>query len=106
MKKKSGELFVGSMSTKELIVAIGLFVVLGIIQFVNYFTGMVFIINLVLSLICFLLLMMIGISMNGVFDQVIKKSTVIKVDAKKYVFYWLLFICLLQTFVLIVYSGV
>ncbi len=33
--------------------------------------------------------------MNNVIDMAIKKSTIIKVDAKKYVFYWLLFICLL-----------
>lgn len=48
---------------------------------------------------------MIVISINGLIDKAIKKSTVIKVDAKKYVFYWLLFICLLETFALIVYSG-
>ncbi len=48
---------------------------------------------------------MIAISINGVLDQTVKKSTIIQVDAKKYVFYWLLFICLLMAFVLIVYSG-
>lgn len=48
---------------------------------------------------------MILFSMNNVIDMAVKKSTVIKVDAKKYVFYWLLIICLLETFVLIVYSG-
>ena len=85
----------GDLSNKERIMAIGLFVVVGLIQFLNYLTGMVFILNLTLSLICFVLLIMIAISTNGVLDQIIKKSTVIKVDAKKYVFYWLLFICLL-----------
>lgn len=104
-KKRSGDIFTGKMSTKSLVMAIGLFVIIGVIQFLNYFTGSVFIINLALSLICVLLLIMIVISINSVFDQVLKKSTVIQVDAKKYVFYWLLFICLLQTFVLIVYSG-
>jgi hypothetical protein len=86
-------------------VAIGLTVVVFLLQFVNYYTGMVFLLNLALSVICFLLLVMVAISMNSVLDQVLKKSTVIQVDAKKYVFYWLLFICLLETFVLIVYSG-
>jgi len=86
---------VGGMSRGELVTAIGVFVVMGVIQFVNYLTGEVFLLNLAMSVICFLLLMMIVISTNGVLDQVLKKSTVIQVDAKKYVFYWLLFICLL-----------
>lgn len=82
-----------------------MFVIIGTIQFINYLTGNLFLINLALSLICVVLLIMVAISINGVFDQILKKSTIIQVDAKKYVFYWLLFICLLQTFVLIVYSG-
>lgn len=94
-KKKSKGIFIGGMSRGELITAIGLFVVIGVIQFINYLTGSVFLLNLAMSVICFLLLMMIVISTNGVLDQVLKKSTVIQVDAKKYVFYWLLFICLL-----------
>ena len=94
-KKKSKGMFVGGMSRGELIIAIGVFVVMGVIQFINYLTGTVFLLNLAMSVICFLLLMMIVISTNSVFDQVLKKSTVIQVDAKKYVFYWLLFICLL-----------
>ena len=93
------------MGTKELVVSIILFVLVGVVQFLNYLTGTIFIINIALSLICVLLLMMIVISINSVLDQLIKKSTVIQVDAKKYVFYWLLFICLLQTFILIVFSG-
>ena len=104
-KKRSGEMFAGSMSTKELVVSIALFVVIGVLQFINYMTGMVYLVNLALSIICFLMLMMIMISINSVLDQILKKSTVIQVDAKKYVFYWLLFICLLETFILIVYSG-
>ena len=80
-------------------------VLIGVLQFINYMTGMIYLINIAQSIICFLLLMMIMISINGPLDQVIKKSTVIQIDAKKYVFYWLLFICLLMTFMLIVYSG-
>ena len=104
-KKRSGEIFTGAMSTRTLIIAIALFVVVGVIQFLNYFTGSIFLINIGLSIIVVLLLIMIVISINSVLDQVLKKSTVIQVDAKKYVFYWLLFICLLQTLILIVYSG-
>ena len=68
---------------------------IGITQFINYFTGSVFLINIALGFVCFLLATMILISINGLIDKAIKKSTVIKVDAKKYVFYWLLFICIL-----------
>lgn len=79
--------------------------VVSFIQFMNYFTGAIFIINIGLSIVFLFLLAMVLMSMNGMIDNAIKKSTVIKVDAKKYVFYWLLLICLLETFVLIVYSG-
>ena len=34
-----------------------------------------------------------------------RKSTILKTDAKKYVFYWLLAISLLGTFAMILYSG-
>ncbi len=104
-KKKPGEVFAGNMSIKELIAGVFILIVIGIVQFLNYFTGTIFILNIALSIICFLLLTMIAISINSVLDQAVKKSTIIQVDAKKYVFYWLLFICLLMAFVLIVYSG-
>jgi hypothetical protein len=103
-KKKKGVAF-GITTTTELVLFITAFVLISFIQFLNYFTGGIFIISIALSVVCFLLIMMILFSMNNVIDLAVKKSTVIKVDAKKYVFYWLLFICLLETFVLIVYSG-
>lgn len=82
-----------------------LFILIGITQFINYLGGNLFLINIALGIVCFLLLVMISIALNTIIDKAIKKSTVIQVDAKKYVFYWLLFICLIETFVLIVYSG-
>ena len=74
------------MSKNELVAVIFCCVLVGVIQFVNYFTGTIFLLNIALSVICFLLLMMIVISMNGVLEQTVKKSTIIQVDAKKYVF--------------------
>lgn len=103
-KKRTGG-SVGPTTTTELIFFIVGFVIVAFIQFLNYFTGSIFLISIALSVVCLLLLAMVLISMNAMIDQAVKKSTVIKVDAKKYVFYWLLFICLLETFVLIVYSG-
>ena len=82
-----------------------LFILIGITQLINYLGGNLFLINIALGVVCFLLLVMISIALNTIIDKAIKKSTVIQVDAKKYVFYWLLFICLIETFVLIVYSG-
>jgi hypothetical protein len=105
IKKRAGGVFAGGSSTKELILGIVAFVVIGVIQFITYFTGGVFLVSIALAVVCFLLVMMVVISINGLIDKAIRKSTLIKVDAKKYVFYWLLFICLLETFALIVYSG-
>lgn len=104
-KKKSGQIFTGILTPKQIAIWLTIFIITGVLQFINYLTGMIYLINIALSIITFLLLMMIMISINSPLDQIIKKSTVIQIDAKKYVFYWLLFICLLMTFMLIVYSG-
>lgn len=74
-------------------------------QFMNYMIGTLYIINIVMSLVISTLLMMVAIAGNAVIEAAVKKSTILKTDAKKYVFYWLLLICLLGTFVMIVYSG-
>lgn len=58
-----------------------------------------------MSLVISTLFVLVGIAGNSVMQAAIKKSTILKTDAKKYVFYWLLIICLLGTFVMIVYSG-
>lgn len=84
-----------STSNQELVVYIVGFIVVAFIQFLNYFTGAIFLISVALSVVCLFLLAMVLFSMDGMIDNAVKKSTVIKVDAKKYVFYWLLFICLL-----------
>ena len=94
-KKKSGNLFLGNMRTSEMVVFICLFIAIGFTQFLNYFGGNIFLINIALGVICSLVMVMISIALNGVIDKAIKKSTIIQVDAKKYVFYWLLLICLL-----------
>ena len=104
-KKKAGGIFLNNMNKHELVGAISLFILIVFLQFMGYFTGGIFVINIALSLVCFFLFTMISITINTMLDKAIKKSTVIKVDAKKYVFYWLLLICLLMTFALIVYSG-
>lgn len=75
------------------------------IQFLNFLTGTVYIINIVMSIVVCVLFLMIMISSNRIIDKAIKQSTLFKSEAKKYVFYWLLLICLLATFVLFVYSG-
>ena len=78
-----------------MVVFICLFIAIGFTQFLNYFGGNIFLINIALGVICSLVMVMISIALNGVIDKAIKKSTIIQVDAKKYVFYWLLLICLL-----------
>ena len=80
---------------KNIFIIIIYFVIVAVIQFVNYFVGLMFLINIAISLVFITLLMMILASANNPIDKAIKKSTVFKVDAKKYVFYWLLLLCLL-----------
>ena len=75
------------------------------LQFLNYMMGTMYLINIAMSVVIGALLYMVAKSSHPLVDKAVKKSTVLKTDAKKYIFYWLLFICLLATFVLIVFSG-
>lgn len=77
----------------------------GVVQVLNYFLGMMYLINIGMSLVFSALILMILVAANPIITELIKKVTVLKIDAKKYVFYWLLLICLLATFVLIVFTG-
>jgi DNA-binding XRE family transcriptional regulator len=43
--------------------------------------------------------------LNNYVDSAIKKSTIMSIEAKKYSFYWLLYLSIAETFALIVYSG-
>jgi len=81
-----------------------IFFVLGV-QFLNYLIGTMYIINIVMSLVISVLVLMVVIAANSIITELIKKVSILKMDAKKYVFYWLLFICLLATFILIVFTG-
>lgn len=102
-KKKSAK--AGATPLKHIIVGIIIAVVAFVTQFINYLVGTVYVINIVMSLVISALFMLVAVAGDSVIEAAIKKSTILKTDAKKYVFYWLLLICLLGTFVMVVYSG-
>ncbi len=89
----------------HIVVGIIIAVVTFLTQFLNYMIGTMFIINIVMSVVISVLLILIAIACNGIIEGAVRKSTILKTDAKKYVFYWLLMICLLGTFVMVLYSG-
>lgn len=94
-QKKSGKVFVNPVPMRKVTLGIGLVVLIFLVQFVNYFLGTIFLLNIALSTVFFVLLAMCALSLNSIIDKAIRKSTIVKIDAKKYVFYWLLLICLL-----------
>ena len=94
-KKKIGRAFLGTIPQKDLILGSVTLLVILLIQFFNYLLGMLYIVNIVMSCIFFILIFMCLVGANSFFEKLIKKSTILKTDAKKYIFYWLLLICLL-----------
>jgi cobalamin biosynthesis protein CobD/CbiB len=103
---KKNSFKIGSKTPKKhIIVGIILLILIIITQFLNYIVGIMYLINIVMSLVISTLILMISIAGNSVIEETLKKSTILRSDAKKYVFYWLLFICLLGTFALVVFSG-
>lgn len=87
-----------------ILMVVFVFIVLGI-EFLNYLMGTMYIINIGMSLVISVLVLMVVIAANSIITELVKKVSVLKMDAKKYVFYWLLFICLLATFILIIFTG-
>lgn len=104
-RKKTNTKMQGKTPVKHLVAGVSLLLFSFVVQFLNYLIGTMYIMNIVMSLVISTLLVMIAVAGNSVIDNAVKKSTILKTDAKKYVFYWLLFICLLGTFVLVVFSG-
>jgi hypothetical protein len=104
-KKKLGRAFLGTIPQSNLIMGSVVVLFALFVSFLNYFLGLMYIVNIIMSLIFVVLLFMLLVTANSLLENLLKKSTILKTDAKKYVFYWLLLICLLETFVLIVYSG-
>jgi hypothetical protein len=58
-----------------------------------------------MGLIYFITILMVFAFLNNYVDSAIKKSTIMSIEAKKYSFYWLLYLSIAETFALIVYSG-
>lgn len=93
--KKIGRAFMGTIPKKHLILGSVVLLIILFINFLNYFLGLMYIINIFLSIIFVILLFMCLVAANSLIEDLLKKSTILKTDAKKYVFYWLLFICFL-----------
>lgn len=94
-KKKIGKAFIGTIPQKHLILGTIILLLTLFVNFLNYFLGLMYIINILMSLIFVVLLFMCLVAANSLLENLLKKSTILKTDAKKYVFYWLLLICLL-----------
>jgi hypothetical protein len=103
--KKNSLTIGGETFKRHYSVIIGFVLLVIATQFLNYMIGIIYIINIVMGLVISTLVLMIVIAANPIIEEAIKKSTIMKTEAKKYVFYWLLFICLLGTFVLVVFAG-
>ena len=104
-KKKSDHLGLVGSYGRHLFFVIGVIIFTGVVQFMNYMIGITYIINIGMSLVVCALLFMLIFSGDSILDRAIIKSTILKTDAKKYIFYWFLFIVFLYTFILIIYSG-
>lgn len=85
----------------ELILSI---IVMGLV-FIKYIMGNDFIINIVLAIMYFLIYYYSLKFMDSYVDSLIQKSTIQERSAKKYVFYWFLYLVLSETFATILYSS-
>ena len=67
--------------------------------------GSDFIINIVLGFIFFLIYFYTLVFINSNVDSIIQKSTIQERSAKKFVFYWFLYLILSEGFATVLYSS-
>ena len=104
-KKKTDSISFRGKNSVHLALGISVFIFAGIVQFLNYFIGIIYILNIVMSVAIAILYFTIAYTGDSIIDNVIQKTTIMYTSAKKHIFYWLLLICFLSSIVLIIYSG-
>lgn len=76
-----------------------------LVEMVDYVLGLQHLVSIALGFVLFLVTYLILRFLNSHFDSVIRKSTVMSIDAKRYTFYWLMYISLFELIALIIYSN-
>lgn len=90
---------------KSYLVKFGVASLLLLIQLVNYLLGEQYLINIGLGAIYFITIFAFLVFLNSSIDTIIKKSTIMTIDAKRYIFYWLLYLGIFECFSIIVYQS-
>jgi hypothetical protein len=103
--RKSGLKVKRKTPKRHVLVGIGMVCIFVLVQLVNYIVGIIYLMNVAMSLVVSALLLMVAIAANTIIDSLIKKSTVLKTQSKQTSFSWLLFICLLGALELVILSG-
>jgi hypothetical protein len=76
---RKGNLFVKENTPiKHIFAGIGLVVLVIVIQFINYMVGLIYLINIAMSLVVTALLFMLAIAGNTIIESIVKKSTILK----------------------------
>lgn len=74
------------------------------VQLINFLLGEQYLASLALGLVYFGTIFMLVVFVNPYIETAMRKSTVMTLEAKKYSFYWLLYLVLAETFAVICYS--
>ena len=90
---------------KMLIIQAGAVVLLLAYFFQKYIIGLAFLISIAIGILYFILYFFCIIFMDNYLDSLIRKSSITSMDAKKYVFYWFLWLLLAEVLAIILYSG-
>ncbi|KAL4473797.1 hypothetical protein ABPG74_022661 [Tetrahymena malaccensis] len=93
------------ISVKYKIFEIVLSILVLLLVLIKYLMGSDFIINILLAVMYFLIYYYSLKFMDSYIDSLIQKSTIQERSAKKYVFYWFLYLVLSETFATILYSS-
>lgn len=90
---------------RSYLIKFGVASLLILIQLINYLLGEQYLINIGLGTIYFITIFAFLIFLNSSIDTIIKKSTIMTIDAKRYIFYWLLYLGIMECFAIIVYQS-
>lgn len=87
------------------LIKIGIAVLFVVVQLLNYVLGEQYIISMCLGMVYSGSMLMVLVFIDSYVDTGVRKSTVMVMEAKKYSFYWLLYLTIAETFAMIVYNS-
>jgi hypothetical protein len=93
------------VSLRSYLIKFAIALMILMVELVDYSLGQQYLVNIALGLVYFVAIYGVLRFLNTHIDSVVRKSTIMTIEAKRYSFYWLLYLSLAELLFFIVYSN-